>query len=212
MFGFQKYVLAALALACGSCVTQSSFAPEEQRPYDSRALTPPAIGSTFAPMAALSAGTVNMARSSRWAGVLNGSAYMVEVPANWNGKLVMFAHGYAGAGRTSSATPPGFRRHLVQSGNAWAASSYSTNHYDVRAGVEDTNALVLAFGTVAVQNCRPLAAPVRTYITGRSMGGHIATAVEAETLATAVNNTATTLPRYHAATLPRCPADVWRIG
>ena len=161
--------------------------------------TPPAIGNTFAPMAALPLDSVNMASSSRWAGVLDGSAYMVEVPANWNGKLVMFAHGYAGTGPTLSVTPPGIRRHLVRSGYAWAASSYSTNYYDVRAGVEDTNALALAFNAIAAQNGRPLASPVRTYITGRSMGGHIAAAaVETETLATAVNKY-----HYHAA-LPMC--------
>ena len=199
MFGFQKYTLVALALACVSCATSVPPLPEELRPQDSRVFTPPAIGTTFAPMATLPQDIVNMASSSRWAGVLKGAAYMVEVPANWNGKLVMFAHGYAGTGPALSVAPPPIRRHLVQSGYAWAASSYSTNYYDVRAGVEDTNALALAFTSIAAQNGRPLAAPVRTYITGRSMGGHIAAAaVEAETLATAVNKV-----RYHAA-LPMC--------
>ena len=69
-----------------------------------------------------------MAGSSPWAGLLKGSAYMVEVPANWNGKLVMFAHGYAGIGPALSVAPPGIRRHLIQTGYAWAASSYSTNY------------------------------------------------------------------------------------
>ena len=69
----------------------------------------------------------------------------------------------------------------------------------MRAGVEDTNSLALAFNAIAAQNGRPLAKPARTYITGRSMGGHIAAAaVEAETLQTAVNKY-----RYHAA-LPMC--------
>ena len=199
MLCLKNFALAALALACVSCATSVPPLPEELRPHDSRVFTPPAIGSTFAAMAALPTDAINMASSSRWAGVLKGSAYMVEVPANWNGKLVMFAHGYAGTGPALSVAPPPIRRHLVQSGYAWAASSYSTNYYDVRAGVEDTNALALAFNNIAAQNGRPLAAPVRTYITGRSMGGHIAAAaVEAETLATANNKV-----RYHAA-LPMC--------
>ncbi len=199
MSGFQKFTLAALALACVSCATSVPPLPEELRPHSSRVFTPPVMGTTFAAMAAQPTDAVNMATSSRWAGVLKGAAYMVEVPANWNGKLVMFAHGYAGTGPALSVAPPPIRRHLVQSGYAWAASSYSTNYYDVRAGVEDTNALALAFTSIAAQNGRPLAAPVRTYITGRSMGGHIAAAaVEAETLATAVNKV-----RYHAA-LPMC--------
>ena len=84
-------------------------------------------------------------------------------------------------------------------GYAWAASSYSTNYYDVRAGLEETNALALAFNNIATQNGRPFPTPSRTYITGISMGGHIAAAaVEAETLATAVNKF-----RYNAA-LPMC--------
>lgn len=199
MFGFQKYTLAALALACVSCATSVPPLPEEQRPHDSRVFTPPAMGSSFAAMAATPLDAIDMTSSSRWAGLLKGSAYMVEVPANWNGKLVMFAHGYAGTGAVLSVAPPPIRRHLVQSGYAWAASSYSTNYYDVRAGVEDTNALALAFTRIAAQNGRPLAAPLRTYITGRSMGGHIAAAaVEAETLATANHKV-----RYHAA-LPMC--------
>ena len=64
-------------------------------------------------MAALPLDAVNMASSSRWAGVLKGAAYMVEVPANWNGKLVMFAHGYAGIGPALSVAPPGIRRNLI---------------------------------------------------------------------------------------------------
>ena len=194
-----------LALACASC-TSPTFkpnlgpnTPEPLRPQDSRVFTPPAVGSTFAAMAALPTDAVDMASSSRWAGVLKGSAYLVEVPANWNGKLVMYAHGYAGTGPTLSVTPPRMRRHLVQMGYAWAASSYSTNYYDVRAGVEDTNTLALAFNSIAAQNGRPLPPPARTYITGVSMGGHIAAAaVEAETRAMAVNKV-----RYHAA-LPMC--------
>jgi hypothetical protein len=202
MFGVQKFTLALVTVTCISCATAPPPSPplsEVPRPHDSRVFTVPAIGSTFAPMTPAPTDAINMASSSRWAGVLKGSAYMVEVPANWNGKLVMYAHGYAGTGAALSVSPPRIRRHLIQSGYAWAASSYSTNFYDVRAGVEDTNALALAFTTIAAQNGRPLAAPVRTYITGFSMGGHVAAAaVEAETLATAVNKV-----RYHAS-LPMC--------
>ncbi|MCB2035287.1 MAG: alpha/beta hydrolase, partial [Ottowia sp.] len=81
---------------------------------------------------------------------------------------------------------PSIRRHLIEQGYAWAASSYSKNYYDVRAGVEDTNALAQAFNTIAIANGRPLKKPSKIYITGHSMGGHItAAAVEQETLDTA---------------------------
>ena len=181
--------LACLTLlaACGG--GGDDLVPEETRPQDSRTFTPanPAA-TTFAAMAAAAGDTVAMSTTSRWAGVLNGSAYLVEVPVNWNGKLVMYAHGYAGTGATLNVGPPSIRRYLIQNGYAWGASSYSKNYYDVRAGVEDTNALALEFGAIATKNGRALATPSKYFITGHSMGGHIAAAaIEDEAAATAVN-------------------------
>ena len=121
------------------------------------------------------------------------------MPANWNGKLVMYAHGYPGTGAALGVSNPSIRRCLVQNGDAWAASSYSKNYYDVRAGVEDTNALALEFTRIATANTRTLAAPSKIYITGHSMGGHItAAAIEDEAAATAVNKV-----KYHGA-VPMC--------
>lgn len=126
--------------------------------------------------------------TSRWSGVLDGAAYRVEVPENWNGYLVMWAHGYRGTGAALTVDNPPMRQYLIDNGYAWAASSYSTNFYDVRAGVEDTNALALAFTDIAAENGRTLAEPTKYYITGASMGGHVtAAAVERETLDTANN-------------------------
>jgi S-formylglutathione hydrolase len=84
----------------------------------------------------------------------------------------MYAHGYRGTGPALTVAPPRIRRHLVANGYAWAASSYSANHYDVRAGVEDTNALALAFTRIARENGRALAEPTHRFVTGHSMGGH----------------------------------------
>ena len=191
---------AVLIAACGDDSVTVNLPPEEKRPHDSRTFTPANPGATtFAAMAAAAGDGVDMSTTSRWAGVLNGAAYQVEVPANWNGKLVMYAHGYAGEGATLNVSTPSIRRHLIQNGYAWAASSYSTNYYDVRAGVEDTNALALAFNSIATQNGRPLPAPTRLYITGHSMGGHItAAAIEAETSRAGINKVA-----YHGA-VPMC--------
>ncbi|MET0335120.1 MAG: alpha/beta hydrolase, partial [Rhizobacter sp.] len=110
---------------------------------------------------------------------------------------VMYAHGYVGpttdvatisVSSPTGVSAPSIRRYLVNQGYAWAASSYSRNWYDVRAGIEDTNALALEFNRIAAARSRPLTAPTRTYIIGHSMGGHIAAAaVEAETQATARN-------------------------
>jgi hypothetical protein len=140
-------------------------------------------------MAAAAGDTVDNTTTSRWSGVLGGALYHVEVPANWNGKLVMYAHGYPGEGSVLTVDDaPGMRRYLIQNGYAWAASSYSKNFYDVRAGVEDTNALALGFNKIAQANGRTLAPPTKIYITGVSMGGHItAAAIEDEAFATENN-------------------------
>jgi len=164
--------------------------PEETRAQDSRTFTftADATPTTFVAMAPAVDDSIVMSTTSRWAGVFNGAGYRVEVPANWNGKLVMYAHGFRGTGAALTITNPSIRRYLIQNGYAWAASSYSKNYYDVRAGVEDTNALALEFTKIAAQNSRPLTAPSKIYITGHSMGGHItAAAIEDEAFATANN-------------------------
>jgi hypothetical protein len=177
----------AFLAACGSddSVSTAVAVPEETRTQDSLTFDAP-TATTFAAMPAATGDVTDMSTTSRWAGVLNGAAYQVEVPLNWNGKLVMYAHGYAGAGKALGVGAPSIRRYLIQNGYAWAASSYAKNNYDVRAGVEDTNALALEFTSIATKNSRPLVAPTKIYITGHSMGGHItAAAIEDEAYATA---------------------------
>jgi hypothetical protein len=162
--------------------------PEETRVQDTRNSFAPAdpAATTFAALAADGSDLVDNATTSRWSGMLGGAQYRVEVPANWNGRLVMYAHGYVGEGNELKITNPAIRRYLIQNGYAWAASSYSKNFYDVRVGVEDTNALALEFNKIAKANGRELAAPSQIYITGHSMGGHItAAAIEDEAFATA---------------------------
>lgn len=192
--------LAAVAAAAGDL--RAAMPPEESRPHDRVAyfISPgDATATTFAALPAAAGDAVDMNTTSRWAGVLEGAAWRIEVPANWNGELVMYAHGYAGEGLELRAVDSAIRRHLVQRGYAWAASSYSRNSYDVRAGIEDTNLLAKNFNAIAAARGLPLAAPSRTYIVGHSMGGHVAAAaVEAETYATARHKV-----RYDGA-MPMC--------
>ena len=104
--------------------------------------------------------------TTRYWGVHGGAGYRVEVPDQWNGELVLYAHGFRGTGLELTVTNPRIRKYLVDHGYAWAASSYRTNGYDVRQGVKDTHALGQFFNGL-VGN------PRRTYFTGHSMGGHI---------------------------------------
>jgi hypothetical protein len=197
-----KPALAAIALAslaaCGGgddapVATVTPPAPEATRVQDTRAYTP-VIEATFA---ALGGSTV---ATDRWTGVLNGAAYRVEVPTTgWNGKLVMWAHGYRGTGPNLTVDNPIMRRYLLDNGYAWAASSYSKNYYDVRVGVEDTNALALNFVQIAAAKGRTLATPSKIFITGVSMGGHItAAAIEAEAQVNATNKV------KYAGAVPMC--------
>lgn len=124
--------------------------------------------------------------TTRLWGVHNGAGYRIEVPANWNGKLVVYAHGFRdGAGLELKVDDPRIRHYLVTHGYAWAASSYSKNGYDVKQGVMDTHALTQLFNGLVGK-------PKRSYITGHSMGGHI-TGVAIEQY-----------PKTYAGALPMC--------
>ena len=199
--------LATLTTAAAANRTLLSALPaEEARRHDTDPYTvnaADATATTFAPLAVAAGDTVDVSATQRVAGQLASydnnarspfAPYRIEVPANWNGELVMYTHGYAGEGATLLGYTSAIRRHLVLNGYAWAASGYSKNSYDVRAGLEDTNKLALAFSTLTGK-----AAPTRTYIIGVSMGGHIAAAaIEEEALATAQNKL-----RY-AGAVPMC--------
>lgn len=102
----------------------------------------------------------------RYWGVLGGAGYRIEVPKNWNGELVLYCHGYRGYGAELTVSNPSIRQYLINNGFAWAASSYRTNGYDVKAGVMDTHVLAKFFNGLVGK-------PKRTYIMGHSMGGHI---------------------------------------
>ncbi len=105
-------------------------------------------------------------------GVHKGAGYRIEVPDNWNGDLVMWAHGFRGSGLELTVDNHPLRQFLVPAGYAWASSSYSRNDYDIATGVQDTHALVQRFNGI-VGN------PDKVYLVGASMGGHI-TAVSIE--------------------------------
>ncbi len=198
---------ALLLAACGGGDVPEPVVKEDVRAQDGRTAFAPRAASAYSDyeagangQASFKAMTGAAAETDRWAGNLGGSGYRIEVPKNWNGKLVMYAHGYAGTGNELVVSmPTALRGYLIANGWAWAASSYSKNYYDVRVGVEDTNALANEFGKIAAANGRTLAAPSKIYITGHSMGGHItAAAIEAEAQQYAKNKT-----RYDAA-LPMC--------
>jgi hypothetical protein len=122
-------------------------------------------------------------------GVAGRAGYAIEVPPDWNGELVLWAHGFRGNGPELAVEAPGFglRERFVAQGYAWAASSYDRNGYDVASGVRSTRALADEFREVVGE-------PARTYLAGVSMGGHIAARSLEEH------------PGFYAGALPMCGA------
>ncbi|MEU1587781.1 hypothetical protein [Micromonospora sp. NPDC005710] len=101
-------------------------------------------------------------------GVHRHAGYIIEVPARWNGDLVLWTHGYRGQGTVLSPEPPAFelRQRLLEQGYAWASSSYDRNGFDIRSGVLGTKDLADHFG-------RTIRRPQHTYLAGVSMGGYV---------------------------------------
>jgi hypothetical protein len=90
------------------------------------------------------------------------AAYIIEVPAKWNGRLAMWAHGYRGTGTVLTVDLPDFslRGRILQDGYAWAASSYYANGYDVRAVVTTTHDLAQRFAELVAKPKQVLIAGV----------------------------------------------------
>lgn len=121
-----------------------------------------------------------------YTGIRDGAAYRVEVPKKWNGKLVVYAHGYRGTGNVVYVDNPALRAHYIATGYAWAASSYETNGYDVGQGVRDSYAMIDVFRQVTGRRARSV------IMSGASMGGQV-TAVAIERF-----------PRAFDAAMPYC--------
>ena len=98
-------------------------------------------------------------------GELGGTVYRIEVPDDWNGRLVMWAHGFRDFTPELVADLPPLRALLIEKGYAWASSSFSSNGFAPYEAAVETAALhdlfVERFGK-----------PEYTYAAGASMGGN----------------------------------------
>lgn len=103
-------------------------------------------------------------------GILGDAAYKVEIPDDWKGDLVLYAHGVRlFTNRLEVSEPLGPLRELfISQGFAWAASSYSETFYVPGLGADDTMRLLQHFREQFGQ-------PRRLYLVGESMGGHVIT-------------------------------------
>ena len=102
-------------------------------------------------------------------GTLGGAPYQIEVPADWRGGLVVFAHGIQrGPGPGAVQSPP-LATHILGEGHAWAASGYRAREYRPDLFIEDVAAVRDLF-------LKEIGRPRWTIIYGQSLGGHVVVA------------------------------------
>ncbi|HEU4671199.1 MAG TPA: hypothetical protein VFR91_10865 [Dyella sp.] len=101
-------------------------------------------------------------------GVLQGAPYRVDVPAHWNGELVMLLHGFEpiGTPRTSPKPLGDEAPVFLKAGYAVAQSSYASQGWAVDDALRDNEHLRTWF-------VRRHGQPKRTWIVGFSMGGYV---------------------------------------
>lgn len=99
----------------------------------------------------------------------DGAAYLIEVPANWNGVLFLYSHGYVVPGRPNPAMDAGddaTRAFMLSSGFALAGSSYASTGWAIQQALPDQIAVLDIF-------TKTVGRPARTIAWGHSLGGMI---------------------------------------
>jgi pimeloyl-ACP methyl ester carboxylesterase len=126
----------------------------------------------------------------------DGATWLIEVPAPWNGTLLLYSHGYVVPGSSNparDARDPGTRAFLLANGFALAGSSYAHAGWALQEAIPDQIATLDQFTAL-------FGAPTRTIAWGHSLGGII---------------TAELLQRYpgrFAAALPMCGVLAGGVG
>ena len=99
----------------------------------------------------------------------DGATYLIEVPANWNGTLFLYSHGYVVPGSANPAQDVGdpfTRFFMLSSGYALAGSSYATTGWAIHEALQDQIAVLEQFEKIFER-------PKRTIAWGHSLGGII---------------------------------------
>jgi len=99
----------------------------------------------------------------------DGSTFLIQVPANWNGTLFLYSHGYVVPGDPNPAADVGdpvTGAFMLASGYALAGSSYATTGWAIQQALPDQILVLNLFAKVFGQ-------PKRTIAWGHSLGGII---------------------------------------
>jgi pimeloyl-ACP methyl ester carboxylesterase len=111
----------------------------------------------------------NGLKAGSYTGAIGAATYLVDIPARWNGTLLLYSHGYAaptGGNPASDAGDATTKSWLLQNGYALAGSSYSGTGWAVADAFTDQIALLDTFA-------KKFGKPKRTVAWGHSLGGII---------------------------------------
>jgi pimeloyl-ACP methyl ester carboxylesterase len=98
-------------------------------------------------------------------GTVEGAAFRIDVPENWNHGLVMYFHGYEPKPRLFQPHPPGrILQQVINRGYAVAQSGYSSGGWAVEEAARETESLRRYFA-------KKHGTPRETFVMGHSMGG-----------------------------------------
>jgi pimeloyl-ACP methyl ester carboxylesterase len=99
----------------------------------------------------------------------DGATFLIEVPANWNGTLFLYSHGYIVPGRPNPALDVGdpiTRSFMLSSHFALAGSSFASTGWSIHEALLDQIALLDLFDQLVGH-------PKRTIAWGHSLGGMV---------------------------------------
>jgi pimeloyl-ACP methyl ester carboxylesterase len=99
----------------------------------------------------------------------DGATYLIEVPANWNGTLFLYSHGYVPPGSPNPATDVGdpiTGAAMLAQGFALAGSSYASTGWAIQQALPDQISTLNIFDS-------QVGHPKRTIAWGHSLGGII---------------------------------------
>lgn len=131
----------------------------------------PAADAADAMAEAAAGDDAGVATASGLVGTLDGAPYRIDMPADWNGDLVVYLHGYEPAGMPRPEEMPqnDFDRWLLSKGYLLAQSAYSAQGWAIAEALDDSEKV----RQLAVES---YGAPKRTFLIGHSMGAHAALA------------------------------------
>ena len=126
----------------------------------------------------------------------DGATYVIDVPASWNGTLLLYSHGYVAPGSPNPATDAGdplTGGYMLAAGYALAGSSYASTGWAVQQAIPDQIATLDVFKS-------KVGTPTTTIAWGHSLGGMVTAGLVQE------------YPTRFNAALPMCGVVAGGVG